>query len=133
MCHTLSISDTLQYSTDNQEIIAKGLRNILKLKTDKRSKELSYKIILKKMMTQGQLKHIKKDPTIHNKFCLTCGEDRHFGNPMHYYLLCLPAKIITEAAAKQVEKLCNYPHIIKGKKIRDPDNRAPMDKQPTDL
>ena len=37
------------YVTNNQDIITKGLRNILKLKTDQRSKELSYKIILKKI------------------------------------------------------------------------------------
>ena len=38
-----------------------------------------------------------------------------------------------EAAAKQVEKQCIYPYIIDGKKIKDPDNRVPMDKQPTDM
>ena len=104
------------YITNNQDIITTGLRNILKLKTDHHSKELSYKIILKKMTTQGQLKHIKKDSAIHNKFCVTCGEDRHFDNPMHYYLLCLPARIIMEVAAKQVEQECLYPHIVKRKK-----------------
>lgn len=106
---------------------------MLTLKSDQCSKKLSYIIILRKMTTQGQLKYIKKDPTIHNKFCLTCGEDRHCDNPMHYYLTCMPAKIILEAADKQVEKECSFQYIIDGKKIRDPDNRIPMDRPPTDM
>jgi hypothetical protein len=93
-----------RYRTDDSKIIERGLSNILKLQTDQKSKELSYKIILMKVTSMRELKQIKQESVVNCDNCIICGQDKNFDHVMHYFYDCEVAKVIMLAMTRQVEK-----------------------------